>query len=236
MALDRRGERQSSAPAPAETLLLSSPRHGQRQVRHSPAPAPAVPPRGAPGAQRERGAPSRDLQPLLLPPFLHRASRCKHLPPGAACRAGTQLGPLADVLPSSDIPEGAHGAASQHGTAGLGQVEAGGWSIFCHLQAAGQRGSATAHSGKEKQGWLCSIPPPPWGDFIQRFCPDAPAHLVLLQSLHGYISAFQVLFLQCWTHPNQAIPWERAHTFGALLAPWGAGSWSGGQVAQRGAW
>lgn len=89
MVLDRRGERQGSAPAPAETLLLASPRHGQRQVRHSPAPAPAVPPRGAPGAQRERGAPSRDLQPLLLPPLLHQASRCKHLPPSAACRAGT---------------------------------------------------------------------------------------------------------------------------------------------------
>lgn len=235
MALDRRGERQGSASAPAETLLLASPQHRQRQVRHSPAPAPAVPPRGAPGAQRERGAPGKDLQPLLLPPLLHWAPRCKHLPPGAACRAGTQLGPLADVLPS-DTPEGAHEAASSHGTAGLGQVEAGVWSIFCHLQAAGERGLATARGGKEKQGWLCSVPPSPRGDFSQRFCPDAPARLVLLRSLHRCISAFRVLFLRCWIHPSQAISWVRAHTFGALLAPWGAGSWSGGRVAQRGAW
>lgn len=185
-------------------------------------------PEGAGGTQQGPAASSPPSPPAPGFPVQASPSRC--------CMQGWhQLGPLADVLPL-DVPEGALGAASLHGTVGLGQVEAGGWSIFCHLQAAGQRGSATAHGGKEKQGWLCSVPPPPWGDFTQRFSPDAPAHLVLLQSLHGYVSAFQVLFLQCWTHPKQAIPWERAHTFGALLAPWGAGSWSGGRVVRWGAW
>lgn len=203
MALDRRGERQSSAPAPAETLLLSSPRHGQRQVRHSPAPAPAVPPRGAPGAQRERGAPSRDLQPLLLPPFLHRASRCKHLPPGAACRAGTQLGPLADVLPSSDIPEGAHGAASQHGTTGLGQVEAGGWSIFCHLQAAGQRGSATAVA-KRNRGGSAPYPRHP-GEISSR--DFAPMLLPTLSSCRACMGTFlHFRFCFCSAGPTPTRP------------------------------
>lgn len=58
MVLDRRGERQGLAPAPAETLLLASPRHGQRQVRHSPAPAQLCHLGGHPGPRGSRGHPA----------------------------------------------------------------------------------------------------------------------------------------------------------------------------------